>query len=67
MALRNSQLNLTRNPKSKFRGNCNMDDKQVTSDLMGFFNVRNMKDLFDSVTPSTIPLYVKAIGLFFKM
>ncbi len=23
-----------------------------------------MKDLFDSVTPSTIPLYVRAIGLF---
>ncbi len=32
-----------------------------------FFNVRNMKDLFDSVTHSTILLYVRAIGLFFKM
>ncbi len=32
-----------------------------------FFDVRNMKDLFDSVTPSTILLYVRAIGLFFKM
>ncbi len=29
-----------------------------------FFSVRNMKDLFDSVTPSTILLYVRAIGLF---
>ncbi len=29
-----------------------------------FFDVRNMKDLFDSVTPSTILLYVRAIGLF---
>ncbi len=26
-----------------------------------------VKDLFDSVTPSTILLYVRAIGLFFKM
>ncbi len=32
-----------------------------------FFDVRNMKDLFDSVTPSTILLYVRAIELFFKM
>ncbi len=31
------------------------------------FDVRNMKDLFDSVTPLTILLYVKAIGFFFKM
>ncbi len=29
-----------------------------------FFDVGNMKDLFDSVTPSTILLYVRAIGLF---
>ncbi len=29
-----------------------------------FFDVRNMKDLFDSVTPSTILLYVRATGLF---
>ncbi len=29
-----------------------------------FFDVRNMNDLFDSVTPSTILLYVKGIGLF---
>ncbi len=28
------------------------------------FNVGNMTDLFDSVTPSTILLYVRAIGLF---
>ncbi len=27
----------------------------------------SMKDLFDSVTPSAILLYVRAIGLFFKM
>ncbi len=26
--------------------------------------MRNMKDLLDSVTPSTILLYVRAIGLF---
>ncbi len=35
-----------------------------------FFDVRNMnmmKYLFDSVTPSTILLYVRAIGHFFKM
>ncbi len=32
-----------------------------------FLDVRNMKDLFNSVTPSTILLYVSAIGLFFKM
>ncbi len=32
-----------------------------------FLDVRNMKDLFDSVTPSTILLYVRAIRLFFKM
>ncbi len=31
-----------------------------------FFDVRNMKDLFDSVTLSTILLYVRAIGLFFS-
>ncbi len=29
-----------------------------------FFDVRNTKDLFDSVTPLTILLYVRAIGLF---
>ncbi len=29
-----------------------------------FFDVRNMKDLFDSVTPSTILLHVRAVGLF---
>ncbi len=29
-----------------------------------FFDVRKMKDLFDSVTPSTILLYVRAIELF---
>ncbi len=32
-----------------------------------FFDARNIKDLFDLVTPSTILLYVTAIGLFFKM
>ncbi len=32
-----------------------------------FFDVRNMKELFDPVTHSTILLYVRAIGLFFKM
>ncbi len=32
-----------------------------------FVDVRNMKDLFDSVTPSAILLYVRVIGLFFKM
>ncbi len=31
-----------------------------------FFDVRNLKDLFDSVTPSTILLHVKAIGVFFS-
>ncbi len=30
-------------------------------------NVSRAKNIFDSVTPSTILLYVKAIGLFFKM
>ncbi len=29
--------------------------------------LENMKDLFDSVTPSTVLLYVRAIGLFLKM
>ncbi len=28
---------------------------------------KSLSDLFDSVTPSTILLYVRAIGLFFKM
>ncbi len=31
-----------------------------------FFDVRNRKGLFNSVTPSTILLYVKANGLFFQ-
>ncbi len=29
-----------------------------------FFDVRRMKDLLDLVTPSTILLYVRAVGLF---
>ncbi len=50
---------------------CPLTDQHIMIDCVDFAHIRSrfldvesMKDLFDSVTPSTILLYVRAIGLF---